>query len=136
MWWRHPHGSPSERRKFFTLNHIGKMPLHPPNGTPLALYHRGSWRSLQMMRISVVQASGQTVTLRVEGEVKGRWVEELRRVSEESLSRQAQLILDLAGVSLIDEDGIALFRLLADRGVVFSNPTMFIAEQLRAFTKA
>jgi anti-anti-sigma regulatory factor len=88
-----------------------------------------------MMRISVVRSSGQTVTLRVEGEVKGRWVEELRRASEESLSRHTGLILDLAGVSLIDEDGIALFRVLMGRRVVFSNPTMFIAEQLRASTE-
>ena len=84
-----------------------------------------------MMRISVVRLSGQTVTLRVEGEVKGRWVEELRRASEESLSQHTGLVLDLAGVSHIDEDGIALFRVLKDRRVVFSNPTMFIAEQLR-----
>ena len=88
-----------------------------------------------MMRISVVRSSGQTVTLRVEGEIKGRWVEELRRVSEEFLSRQTGLILDLAGVTLIDEDGIALFAVLKDRHVIFSNPTMFIEEQLRASTK-
>jgi anti-anti-sigma regulatory factor len=88
-----------------------------------------------MMRISVVRSSGQSVTLRVEGEIKGRWVEELRRVSEEFLSRQTGLILDLAGVTLIDEDGIALFEVLKDRDVTFSNPTMFIAEQLRSTTK-
>jgi hypothetical protein len=83
-----------------------------------------------MMRISVVQSSGQTITLRVEGEVKGRWVEELRRMCEESLSRGPQLILDLAGMSLIDVDGIALFRVLTDRNVVLANPSLFIAEQL------
>lgn len=83
-----------------------------------------------MMRVSVVQSSSQTITLRVEGEVKGRWVEELRRMCEESLSRHTQLILDLAGMTLIDVDGIALFRVLMDRRVVFANPSLFIAEQL------
>jgi len=83
-----------------------------------------------MIRISVVQSSSQTITLRVEGVVKGRWVEELRRMCEEFLSRRTQLILDLAGMSLIDVDGIALFRVLMDRHVVLANASLFIAEQL------
>ena len=83
-----------------------------------------------MMRISVVQSSNQTVTLRVEGEVKGRWVAELDRACEETLSRDIRLNLDLAGVSFIDIDGINLFRVLMDRQVVFTNPCPFIAEQL------
>ena len=83
-----------------------------------------------MMRISVVQSSSQTVTLRVEGEVKGRWVEELRRMCEESMSRHTQLILDLAGMTLIDVDGIALVRSFIDHRVVLTNPSLFIAEQL------
>jgi ABC-type transporter Mla MlaB component len=86
--------------------------------------------NLQMMRISVVQASSQTVTLRVEGEVKGRWVAELGRACEEALSRDIRLDLDLAGVSFIDIDGINLFRILMDRQVVFTNPCPFIAEQI------
>ena len=83
-----------------------------------------------MMRISVVQSSRQTVTLRVEGEVKGRWVVELGRACEESLSRDIQLILDLAGVSFIDIDGISLFRDLMDRHAVITNSCPFIAEQI------
>ena len=83
-----------------------------------------------MMRISVVQSSSQAVTLRVEGEVKGRWVAELDRACEETLSRDIRLNLDLAGVSFIDIDGINLFRALMDRQVVFTNPCPFIAEQL------
>jgi hypothetical protein len=83
-----------------------------------------------MLRISVLQSSDHTVTLRVEGEVKGRWVAELGRACEEPLSRDARLILDLAGVSFIDVDGIDLCRVLRERDVVFANPSSFIAEQL------
>jgi ABC-type transporter Mla MlaB component len=83
-----------------------------------------------MMRISVLESSFQAVTLRVEGEVKGRWVAELGRSCEESLSRNIRLNLDIAGVSFIDSDGISLFRVLMDRQVVLSNPCPFIAEQL------
>ena len=83
-----------------------------------------------MLRISIVESSGHAVTLRVEGEVKGRWVEELGRTCEEPLSRGVQLILDLADVSFIDSDGIALFRILADRRVDFVNPSSFISGQI------
>lgn len=85
-----------------------------------------------MLRISVVQSLNQTVTLRVEGEVKGRWVEELRRSCEETLSQRIPLILDLAGLSFIDADGMALFRVLVSQQVIFINPSSFIAEQLGA----
>ena len=83
-----------------------------------------------MMRISVVQSSIHTVTLRVEGEVRGRWVVELSRACDEALSGNVLLTLDLADMSFIDNDGISLFRVLMDRQVVLTNPCPFIAEQL------
>ena len=83
-----------------------------------------------MLRISILQSSSHTVTLRVEGEVRGRWVAELDRACEESLSQDVRVVLDLAGVSFIDVDGIDLFQALRERHVVFANPSSFIAEQL------
>jgi ABC-type transporter Mla MlaB component len=85
-----------------------------------------------MMRISVVQASSQTVILRLEGEVKGSWVPELRQSCEGVLSRGIVLALDLAGVSFIDRDGIALFHTLQDRDVALRNASSFVAELLGA----
>ena len=83
-----------------------------------------------MLRLSIIQESEHAVTFRVEGEVNGRWVAELRRACEEALSRDVRLTLDLAGVSFIDVDGIDLFRILRERHVVLVNPSSFIAEQL------
>lgn len=83
-----------------------------------------------MLRVSVIQASDHTVTFRVEGEVMGAWVAELRRACEDVLSRNVRLILDLAGVSFIDLGGADLFRSLRERHVDFANPSSFIAEQL------
>jgi len=83
-----------------------------------------------MLRISAVESPNQTVTLRVEGEVRGRWVAELGRACDESLSRDVRLILDLAGVSFIDAAGIDLVRALKERQVVLINPSSFIAEQI------
>ena len=73
--------------------------------------------------------------LRLEGQVTGPWVAELRRVCTDVLGnnghRENHLVLDLAGVSFLDADGIALFRELAGRRVSFTNSSPFIAEQLK-----
>jgi anti-anti-sigma factor len=83
-----------------------------------------------VLRISTIQSSGDPVTLRVEGEVKGLWVAELRRVCEEALAREVRLSLDLAGVSFIDAAGINLIRALRERRVLLANPSSFISEQI------
>ena len=83
-----------------------------------------------MLRVTVIQESDQVVTLRVEGDVKGRWVAELRRACEDVLSRDLRLILDLAAVSFVDLQGTALFAALRERHVDFANPSSFIAEEL------
>jgi ABC-type transporter Mla MlaB component len=85
-----------------------------------------------MMRISAVQSSSQAVTLRLEGEVKGGWVAELRQSCEGVLSEGAELALDLAGVSFVDQDGIALFHTLQERDVILRNASYFVAELLGA----
>jgi len=83
-----------------------------------------------MLRVSIIQRSDHAVTFRVEGEVKGPWVAELRRACEDVLSKDIRLILDLAGVSFINLEGSDLFRSLRKRQVDFMNPSSFITEQL------
>jgi len=78
--------------------------------------------------------------LRLEGQVTGPWVAELRRVCAEVLGYNGHggnhLVLDLAGVSFLDADGIALFHELAARRVLFTNCSAFIAEQLKGVADA
>ena len=83
-----------------------------------------------MLRVTVIQESGRVITLRVEGDVKGRWVAELRRACEDVLSGDVRLILDLGAVSFVDLQGTALFAALRERHVDFVNASSFIAEQL------
>ena len=84
-----------------------------------------------MFRISVVNFLNGAVTLRIDGQVTGHGVEELRRSGEEVLSRGAQLTLDLAGVSFIHCDGITLLQSFKGQGVILTNPSAFVAEQLK-----
>jgi hypothetical protein len=84
-----------------------------------------------MLRITMVEGSRSTVTLRVEGRITGCWVEELRRVCDaHSLPGEVQLSLELADVSFADAAAIVLLKELRNRGVGLVSTTPFMAEQL------
>ena len=74
-----------------------------------------------MLKISDVTHtdSRATHTFKVEGQMIGQWVDELRRVCDEALAGTCglghRLVLDLDGPSFLDAAGIALFRELAAR---------------------
>ncbi len=91
-----------------------------------------------MLRISKDLAAGgqDEVTIRLEGEVMGLWVEELRRACEASApagngGEAVRLVLDFADVRFIDADGLTLLRELLTRRVVVKNRSLFVNEQLR-----
>jgi anti-anti-sigma factor len=88
-----------------------------------------------MLKISRASDSDSPLVLRLEGQVTGPWVDELRRVCSETIPANAtkadQLVLDLAGVSFLDASGIALLRQLVTGPVSVTNYSVFIAEQLK-----
>jgi len=86
-----------------------------------------------VLRISCVESLDAAVTIRLEGQVSGPWVEELRRSCEQLLATGSGLVLDLTEVSFIDTDGVALCRSLRERRVTFMNCSPFVAEQLRGW---
>jgi hypothetical protein len=87
-------------------------------------------REPQMLRISTIEEAGETVKLRIDGQVSGQWVKLLQKTCEGHLERGLQLTIDLRNVSFVDRDGIALLGKLTDCGVEFVNASPFIAEQL------
>jgi anti-anti-sigma factor len=90
-----------------------------------------------MLRISQSASENEAgrTCLRLEGQITGPWVEELRRVCTKTLGNNGlsteHLVIDLAGVSFLDAAGIALVQELAARRVLFTNCSSFVAEQLR-----
>ena len=84
-----------------------------------------------MLRISEIDSSGETITLRFEGQLIGQWVAEARRVSEEALEGERQLILDLGHVSFLDREAAALLREMLCRDVRLVNCSPFLNETLR-----
>lgn len=88
-------------------------------------------RSRVMLRISEMSAKGEEKALRLEGEVIGPWVDEVRKVCEPLLSNGHRLTLDLADVSFVDRNGIALLKALMNSQVTLVNCSSFLAGQLR-----
>lgn len=91
-----------------------------------------------MLRISCEREDPAQVTVRLEGEVKGRWVEELRRECDRLLGGSPgggrRLVLDLAGVSSIDAAGLGLFRELGAGSLVVKHCSPYLAELLKDVT--
>jgi anti-anti-sigma regulatory factor len=86
-----------------------------------------------MVKITVVESSGNEVRLRVEGRLTGRSAEELRNACDlQALSDGIPLTLDLADVSFADAAGIEVLRELKIRRVTLLSPSSLVAEQLKA----
>jgi hypothetical protein len=84
-----------------------------------------------MLRIVRVASPNAAISLRLEGQVKGPWVEELRRACAQELATGRGLILEMTGVSFLDLDGVALCRSLSDRNVALLHCSPFVEEQLK-----
>jgi anti-anti-sigma regulatory factor len=85
-----------------------------------------------MLRISQLEPTDQAVVLRVEGQIMGPWVNVLQTCCEEALTEGQSVTLDLADVTFMDTDGIALLRELTAQRVALVNCSPFAATQLRS----
>jgi ABC-type transporter Mla MlaB component len=88
-----------------------------------------------VLKISIVSDSDQAIELQLEGKLVGPWVEELRRLSDEALSLQKDVILDLERVWFVDSRGVNLLRDLAKKQVSELNCSQFVSQQLKEATQ-
>jgi hypothetical protein len=86
-----------------------------------------------MLRIVTTEPPAGGAVLRLEGQIIGPWVEELRRTCDGLLDSGA-VALDLAHVSFVERRGVELLRALGTRGVSLLHCSPFVAEQLKAST--
>lgn len=84
-----------------------------------------------MLKISIVSDSDQAIQFQLEGKLVGPWVEELHRLSDEALSREKAVSLDLEKVWFVDPHGVNLLRDLARRQVAQVNCSQFVIQQLK-----
>ena len=84
-----------------------------------------------MLRISVIDDSDNAVELALEGKLVGPWVDELERVSQETLSQSKSLTLNLEKVWFVDSRGAALLRDLAGKHVSQCNCSQFVNQLVK-----
>lgn len=82
-----------------------------------------------MLRITITQSAGRSVTLRLEGRVAGSWIKELELACADAQGSGAAVTLDLAGVSFIESAGLEMLRRLG--AIRLENPSPFVFELLK-----
>jgi hypothetical protein len=87
-----------------------------------------------VLRITMVRAPGGDATLRVEGRLVGRWVDEVARLYAEARRAAPVVGLDLTGVSFLDREAIGLLNSLRSEGVAVEGGSPFVREQLEGGT--
>lgn len=83
-----------------------------------------------MLRITCTSSSEASATVKVEGSVSDRWVDELARVTMAALGRMPKVLLDMSDVTFIDLRGVALLQSLQRRGVEVIACSAFVATLL------
>ena len=84
-----------------------------------------------MLKISIIQRADDGIQFQLEGRLIGPWVEELRRLSDQALSQQKTVSLDLQKVWFVDLQGVDLLRDLARKRVTQINCSPFVCQQLK-----
>ena len=85
-----------------------------------------------MLRITPIESTNHSITLRLEGRLSGPWVSELGKACEKALREGNALVLNLAEVSFLDNTGIDLLTNLQHRGIKLVDCSMFVREQLKS----
>ncbi len=88
-----------------------------------------------MLRISSAESDEPAVTLRLEGQIVGPWVEELQKTIEELLNQGRLLTLDVTEATFADKKGVALLLDLRRRSVSIRGCSPFLNEQLKSAGK-
>jgi len=84
-----------------------------------------------VLRISIIHRADEGIQFQLEGRLIGPWVEELRRLSDQALSQQKTVSLDLQKVWFVDLQGVDLLRYLAKKQVTEINCSPFVSQQLK-----
>ncbi len=87
-----------------------------------------------MLKISIIQRADDGIQFQLEGRLIGPWVEELRRLSDQALSQQKTVSLELQKVWFVDLQGVDLLRYLAKKQVTQINCSPFVSQQLKEAT--
>ena len=80
-----------------------------------------------VFKVTSDQQSGMGVTLRLEGRLRAAWVDEFAREFDTAMNGDAQVTLDLDGLSFADDRGVAVIRRAIERGARCTGGSEFIS---------
>ena len=84
-----------------------------------------------MLKITWLSRKGWVATIKLEGELRGPWVETVRDAYIRWPLQSKRLRLDLAAVTYADAAGTQLLRDLMAEGVEIASCSSFVSELLR-----
>lgn len=85
-----------------------------------------------MFKLTQADDNGKAhMTLRLEGQLAGPWVYEVRKACGKIIGEGRKLELDLTDVSFVDAAGVALLAHFRSRGVALADCSPFLKEQLK-----
>ncbi len=85
--------------------------------------------------LKITPEGATNAKLKLEGQLVGPWVAELRDTCDRLLRKKRKVDLLVADVDFVDRDGIALLHFLLKCGVSLKGCSPFLQEQLRATTE-
>jgi anti-anti-sigma regulatory factor len=84
-----------------------------------------------MFRITRIADDETSVTLRVEGRLVGRWIDELESECERCMVVRRRVNLDLSGVTFVDDRGIEALRSMGGDRVELIRCSLFLSGLLK-----
>lgn len=84
-----------------------------------------------MLRITRIESKDSAVTLKLDGKLLEPWVAELLRFYGSTSDPSGRTVLDLSGLTFVDQAGAKVLRDLVSRGVAISACSGFIGELLQ-----
>jgi len=81
----------------------------------------------KLLKITHIAEDGISVTLKLEGRLVGRWVNELEKECERYMDKRRKLILDLSGVTFMDDHGIEMLRPMVRDQVELIGCSLFLS---------
>jgi anti-anti-sigma regulatory factor len=80
-----------------------------------------------MLKVTLLEEDERAVILKLEGRITGQWVHELERECERHLNKHRKLILDVSGITFVDDQGIKMLRTVVGDRVELIRCSLFLS---------
>jgi anti-anti-sigma regulatory factor len=83
-----------------------------------------------MLKITRIKTGDDTITLQMEGRIVEQWVDEISSECESICTRWTKIVLDLSGVSFVDDRGVEVLKSITCDRIQLTGCSLFLTELL------